>query len=374
MKFGFTTIILTIASVALMAGSRALAQSNDLRPFMSQSQVALALSYLQADEGESFASLGGVILSSNTQFGFSSSVQGLLQASLISRNGSSNYYRHNEFRALTDLYITQAVMLWQATTWASIQGGIIDQNAFDVPNIISGEAFPGLREGAAFHGVIVSFSLEAQQAIPGSNYTRRREEATTDGAARFFYERASLKLSYKPSFDVELRATHFLFESLGPDVALTSYYQGNTVNGRGDNAAFGTPFRGYEATVKTSLALSPQARLFARLTTSGNLEAEEGTNLGLYNEAGFLFDHDGVKSSLSAGSFETGADLTPASYNASSLGHNNRRGYFVKSRISPPSTPFYGELKYTYANELDDKPNQDTFEYVAVELGVQYAL
>lgn len=374
MKSGLLKIVLAIAGIGLAVGQRTMAQPEDMRPSVTQSRMSLALAYLQVDEGASFASLGSAILTNESEFLLSPSVKGRLEASLIRRSGSSNYYRHNEFSSLTDLYITEAVMAWQATTWGSIQGGIIDQDAFDVPNIISGEAFPGLKEGAAFHGDIISFSLEAQQSIPGSNYTRRREETAADGAARFFYERASLKLSFHQAFDVEFRASHFLFENLGPDVALTSYYQGNTVNGRGDSAAFATPFRGYEATVKTSLALSHQARLFARLTTSENLEAEEGTNHGSYSEAGFLFDHDGVKSSLSAGSFETGADLSPASYNASSLGHNNRRGYFVKSRISPPSTPFYGELKYTYAKELDDHPAQDTFEYVAAELGVQFAL
>lgn len=373
MTTSFKIQMITLLGIFAPLNASAFAQNTESLP-VTKTQVSFGLTALSIHEGPNYAKIGGANLNGHFETQLNPKLEVNADGSILTRSGASNYYRNNDYRPISDLVVSEVALTWTPFSETALKAGILDQNHFDVPNIIAGESFTATRESWGMTGDILGVSLEAQQAIPTSNYARNREGRVDDESANFFYERINLNLKPCERFNIGLRATHFAFNGLGPDLAQTAQYQGNSTTGRGDNASFLTPFQGYEATLRTDLQLSFDTRAFARLTASENLQADEGHNLGSYYEGGFQIGDQVNPTTFSVGWFETGADLTPAPFNNALLGHNNRKGYFAKGTVNFPDSPFYLSGMHVVAEELVDITTLEKFEAVSAEVGVRYAL
>jgi len=246
------------------------------------------------------------------------------------------------------------------------QGRTINNNV-----LISGNSFPGVSEVLRFKTNDFSFVLRAQQLIPYSQ-VENADLSEREPTPTFLTE--SLKLVW----DTEnLRASatggFYSYSKLPSTVADQSRVLGNSVIGDRINADFEYDFKGWFANFNFNTFLSPTLFFKFKALLVENLEAPERLNRGHDFSASLLYMNTKFWIGPYGGVFSLEPDVSPAFYNASVFGNNNRDGWYAGLNIFlREPTRMKLKLEYVDAKLLNPGALQENQKSIVLTLQTHF--
>lgn len=244
-------------------------------------------------------------------------------------------------------YLYEATLSWRAIDTAPVRfyltGGALDQSAFDAPLFLDRQAFPGAKETFVFgHSKVFEVRLWAQQTIPTSK-TLSTKTVDAEVTPSLYTETLQLKLQPFTNIKTEASITHFIFNNLPSGIAQESVIYGNSVDEIGPNTSrFKYRFEGLLARGEFQIDFTQGFAWNVQGYAIQNPGAPEGYRNGQYVQTGLKIGLPGeIDLQPVIGTFFVEDDAVPGFYNASSTGHNNRKGmnavlgaFFQRQRFS----------------------------------------
>ncbi|MCB0421237.1 MAG: hypothetical protein KDD61_09580 [Bdellovibrionales bacterium] len=248
--------------------------------------------------------------------------------------------------------------------------GALSQGHIGNSNLIDPKmSFPGLMQQVWWSGDAWVSKLTLQQVIPTSkslDVDRQEKERLPT----FYSETFSLLYKTKKWWEIEGSLTHFRFSNLPSVVAAKSGQLGNTINGEYNaNSQFLFEFNGLSASGGLCLCGFEAIQYYLGYSYLENLEADRGFSKGetLSLAVGIAGGNVVFKPKFTL--IYNESDSSPAYYNDSGRGHNNRQG--TESALSLEFTKLNFKLlaKYTSVDTINDDPFQDSLAttYVGLE-------
>jgi len=224
--------------------------------------------------------------------------------------------------------------------------------------LISGNPFAGVSEVLRLKAGDLGLTFRAQQTIPFSQ-VENAQLAEREQTPYFLSE--SLRLSYdKKNYKISATGGLFQFSELPSNVAAQSEILGNSTTGNGNVAEFDYDFKGWFSNLRLDAMLTSKVQLQLRGYLVQNLEAPDRLDRG-HDFKGAIGFH--TKNSLIQpyyGVFSLEPDVSPAFYNASAFGNNNRDGWYAGLQIFVKApTKLNVNLKYTKAELLNPNALQE---------------
>lgn len=256
--------------------------------------------------------------------------------------GSNNSTYIKEFAPEREVVLRKAYLEFIPVSFLQLKAGAINQQDYQSPLLLGGRAFIAAQEQLTLPvGDLQNITLRSQQAIPSNDTLTNRIGAVEGKPPQFMIHSLGLDLD-GDVLSLQVEASLWRYQSLPNSVAYYSRFMGNTVVGIGTDASrFYYNYYGKNASFKLGLF---QSSLF-NFQISGqwvtNDEAASGHDTGMMGSAGFGF----YGHRLSAHWLKNESDSSVAFYNASNLGHNNRKGYGV-SIEGPVNTVWNYSAKY----------------------------
>ena len=237
--------------------------------------------------------------------------------------------------------------------------------------LISENAFPGVSEVFKFNLGDVDVTLRAQQMIP---FSQVESAALAEREARPSFLSESLKLSWdSKNFRVSATGGLFKYSKLPSTVANQSQILGNTVTDNKNNAEFLYNFEGWFTNFSVSTYLSRKLLLQLKGFLVENKKAPERLNKGQEFSASLQFMGKTISSGPYFGVFSLEPDVSPAFYNASFFGNNNRDGWAIGLDVfvrKPSKLKF--RVEYISAELLNPNALQEDQESVVVTLQTHF--
>lgn len=220
--------------------------------------------------------------------------------------------------------------------------GALDQGALDAPLFVDKQAFPGAKETIILgNSKLYQFKLWASQTIPTSK-TLSTKTVDAEVTPSLFTETFEMNLHPVEELRVTAAITHFAFNNLPSAVAQESIIYGNTVEEVGPNTSrYKYRFEGLLARGEFQYNFTERLAVNIEGYASQNAAAPEGYRNAQYLRGGFEIGLPGdIDLHGNLISFFAEDDASPAFYNSSVFGHNNRKGmgasmtaYFQRQRF-----------------------------------------
>ncbi len=279
--------------------------------------------------------------------------------------------RFGEYTPVNGFKVREAIVRWTPIYNLGLEAGALGNNS-KMPNLISKGAFPGVSQFIRFKSKYFRAKFKALQAIPTSTTlsTRAIEKEETP---YFFTE--SFEVTVKPAKEFSLTGyvRHFSFVDLPSAVAQDSALQGNTVFEIGPNdSAFRYEFNGWAYGAESKVKLHRRFTLLGGIFIVTNSEAPEAFNQGQYTFGGARFNFKDVEISTVGDYFFTESDVTPAFYNSSAYGHNNRQGFGAKIGLKFKKLGFNLSMSYVEAQLINPTANQSDQRVLGIRLETLY--
>ncbi|PIP93039.1 MAG: hypothetical protein COW00_07245 [Bdellovibrio sp. CG12_big_fil_rev_8_21_14_0_65_39_13] len=240
--------------------------------------------------------------------------------------GSNNSTYIKEFAPQREVVLRKAYLEFLPVSFIQMKAGAINQQDYQSPLLLGGRAFVAAQEQLTIPiGELKNITLRSQQAIPSNDTLTNRIGAVEGKPPQFMIH--SLGADFDGDvISIQLEASLWRFQTLPNSVAYYSRFMGNTVVGIGTDASrFYYNYYGKNASFKIGLFESSPINFIFSGQWVRNDEAATGHDTGLMASGGLgLYGHR-----FSLHWLKNESDSSVAFYNASSLGHNNRKGYGV---------------------------------------------
>lgn len=251
-----------------------------------------------------------------------------------------------------------------------VQIGAVNQSYLQNELLVSRRrAFPGVKEEIVVGNKTAKFNFFAQQVVPTSR-SFNTERAEREKTPTLLTETAKLTWVPQELFETEVHVTHFRFNNLPSVIAFESGQLGNSI--RGDLAPesqFMYSFEGFSLGTEFCLCLSGAMKFRVGGKWLQNSQAPTTANRGqlLYLEPEIAWRDVAVRPRLST--FFNESDTSPAAYNSSYLGNNNRKGILAELVMEFKRYGFNIELEYVQSSLINNDPYQ--FDRQSVYLAVE---
>lgn len=238
------------------------------------------------------------------------------------QSNSSNDLESNSFG------ISEAAVYYRPLRYFELSAGALNQHGrINNPLLMSNRAFPGIEGKLRLSNTkkTVRLTIASEITVPTSQSleTNARQLEPTPF---FTAHTMNVRFSFFKRAQLESWITHFNFEDLPMTVAEKSGTMGNTVK---HQYYFKYPYEGVSLGSKTSFPLygeDLEANLAGRFLQ--NFNAPSGLNSGHELSGGLTVRvNKNVEVAPSVKYFRNEPDSSPAYYNSSEYGHNNRHGY-----------------------------------------------
>jgi hypothetical protein len=287
---------------------------------------------------------------------FNETLSARLGISLLLATGTYSNQYSNEGAAPSDFSLDEAAMIVTPHKLISFEGGVLPTKFASVPSLMDDIGYPGLRATSHFDLESNQIEIFAMEALPVSKTAAvKPADPGVTSTLTLAGIRASTNTGGKDPVTVRGGLTRFHFSGLGASSATDSQNLGNTIVAPGPQARFVYGFSGYEIGAEASYRIRN-----VTLKTSGafirNELAPNEKNRGYIYSGGTSIALGQIEFAGSLGYFYNESDTLPACYAASGRGSNNRFGQFAQITITDNQEHLSGFVKYTHANEIEDRP------------------
>lgn len=277
--------------------------------------------------------------------------------------------RANNFIFLKEsalFFRTPGLLTPEKPFWMKLSIGAINQrnflNKFDI--MMSQRALPGLEQIFKYQHTYAldksfGFDLRSFQGVPASqslNLNFNEKESTPlylNANLELFIKDMSPKFGYRVGFNYGV----FDYSTLPSVIANESRLYGNSVSDFGPNAEFDYDFKGWYGGWRAVVSV-PKFEFAPYVKIVTNSAAPDGQNQGQMAGATFRHHDKHLNTwSIHPFTFFNEKDASVASYNSSSLGHNNREGYGIHLAYNIKKRGLKFEAQYTYSDIIEENGN-----------------
>lgn len=321
------------------------------------------------DSSQIFAS----VLKTNLQYRFLEEVTFFGTFSYFFQTGTSQS-RYGDLSPnsgvfVDDAYVNVAVIGKETLT---VEVGALSQGrTIRNPIFINGSAFPGVSEVLRLGSGNIEVALRAQQLIP---FSQTQEVELVETEENPSLQTQSLMLKYQDDQD-KLRLVFGLFDysTLPSTVANASRILGNTVNGQNLNAEFEYDFKGWFGNLEYDTIVFDRVKFEVNAHLLENTEAADRLNRGQEFSGGIGLLGNRAHYFVGGGIFSIEADASPAFYNSSTLGNNNRDGWFGEIILEMRQyEDVRVSLKYVDSEVLNENVFQEDQQYYAIGIETKF--
>lgn len=302
-------------------------------------------------------------------------LKGEFEMSLFVMTGSLTNRYTDEGAAPNGFMLGRALVEVTPVSWAFVQAGVLDVSFSSLLSTWDNQGFPGLKEGLVAKGDNFEATLWASQTVPTSS---TKEVKSSEDGINTQLQLVGVTLSNDPDdkkdFKVKANATHFQFKNLTTSAATDSQYLGNTVTPVGSQARFVYEFEGNEFAALVGFKLGQRWKMEFSGSELRNTAAPEQLNKAQYVQGKISYLTNGPQLGLTVGSFANESDTLPASFTAARFANNNRFGYTVKFDSNWEKDKITTFVRYTRANEIEDKPFSADRQTISIGLEAAYEL
>lgn len=249
-----------------------------------------------------------------------------LEASIIAggvlETGSNESLFVDEFKPRQDLVLKEASVSYSPFEALSIEVGALNQSRYNSPLLLTDTAFVSAKESLNFKISDYSFGFFLSQAVPSNHFLTNRLGSVDEGAPSLLIEGISMHLAGDLMF-FKTQVMRYKFNNLSSNVAYNSQFLGNSTRGStASTTAFLYDYQGYNLVFEIGFNIGENSALNFKGQYLYNDKAPDSRNTGTL---GGLTLEIG-QFSLSGEYFKNESDSSPAFYNSSTYGHNDRDG------------------------------------------------
>lgn len=270
------------------------------------------------------------------------------------------------------LRMKEAVILFEPLEFTTFGAGAINQTRVRSPLLLNDKTFPGFFQQVRFGDKKNGVGFEMQEVIPTSksfNSQRAEKEklpmlytATVAGAWT-----PTEVLTLKPQL------TYFQFQDLPSRVAMESAIYGNSIEPGGiTNAQFKYDFAGTVMSLESDLNINRNLTVVGGYQVLTNNRAPRAFNTGRLGSLGFKTKIGEMELKPSYLVFYNESDSSPAIYNESKLGHNNREGWGARLDLDFKRYGFNIRSEYFDSDVVNSNTNQSRQQYFSISLETTY--
>lgn len=283
--------------------------------------------------------------------------------------------RFGEMSARSSIWLAEGYLQGTVGSVLTLRGGVINQGIWDMTQINDGAAFPGLLEKIKF-GDDYYIELMAGQSIPVAHDDMATRTTGAEPTPAFMVE--SLKIGLEPKdawLTVNAFGGHWAYHNLPNKVAGDSEVGGNNlIEIDNKTKQFKYRFEGWFAGTSGQLNFTKRTNLEAHLQISQNTQAPEA--YGASQIAGGSLTV-GLPSNVDLRSgvdfFFAESDASPAYYNSTAFGHNNRNGLAVSLSANFKDHGFKVSGLFTDADVINPHPLQERQQLYILKFETNYA-
>lgn len=292
---------------------------------------------------------------------------------LVSLVGGRSLARFGDDVPDTGIWLKEALIDWKPLSFFILHGGVVNQAYLQAPLLISSRGLPGALEELTFPGDLASLNIRAEQTIPTSK-SLSTHAVDQEETPNFFAETLSLKTRISKAVDSEIYGSHYMFRNLPSQVAFDSAVYGNTVAEQGTaTARFAYDFNGWLAGINGNIQFSKGAKFKTGFQWLQNASAPTAFKDGqiLFAESEFSVS-DALALAPRVENFYNESDTSPAFYNDSDYGHNNRQGFGGQLDLIFKKSGFKIGGQYIDADVINPSRNQSRQQYFMIRLETDY--
>ncbi len=253
-----------------------------------------------------------------------------LEASVIAggvlETGSNESLFVDEFKPRQDLVLKEASLSYSPIEALQIEAGALNQSRYDSPLLLTETPFVSARESINFKLADYSFGLFLSQAVPSNHFLTNRLGSVDEGAPSLLIEGITMHLAGDLMF-FKTQIMRFKFNNLSSNVAYNSQFLGNSTRGVSPSTtAFLYDYEGYNIVMEMGFNIGESSSLIFNGQYLYNDKAPDGRNTGYL--ASLTLEMGQLR--LTGSYFTNESDSSPAFYNSSTYGHNDREGQGIE--------------------------------------------
>jgi hypothetical protein len=322
-----------------LTGSTALGLSGnqseaiDERPYKPTGKVTFSLYSRQTEDSLSRSHQGTTIINPEFSARYDDYISLSLELAGLFGSGNASNFWTDDGKAPNTILLHEAAAKINVHKNAFIKAGALKATLNPLSSIMPvtfGGAFMGVQEEWQIGADDSNITLGAFQAIPSSGTVSKR--IYDDGTQAYFLSQTvGSKLKVSSGTEIKAAATRYQFENLSTNVAVDSYFLGNSLTafeGSSKSFRFRHGFMGTESAVTVKHEINKH-ELFLFASMIVNDQAPDGKNKG--NMVGgsikASFGNYAIRPSYTR--FNYDADVSPAVYSTTTARFQNREGYRV---------------------------------------------
>ena len=282
--------------------------------------------------------------------------------------------RFGDFKPSNSLAINEARLSWNPLSFFSLHSGAINQKHLNAPLLVSSKAFPAIVEELHWKSKVSYARLRLQQAIPSSS-TLSTKAVSKENTPSFYTESLILGQRVSSHLTLEGFITHYQFSDLPNTVIEQSSIYGNSIVFIGPNSPQNRFVYGFNGLVYGGHLLS-QISSSMEFKLSGyileNRLAPTAYRLGREIASEVTYTKAQKTYSLKASSFFNESDSSPAFYNSSKYGHNNRNGYSLELAVAFNDHGFKIKGGYSHSGLINPSHIQEDQAHYFIHLETLY--
>ena len=295
------------------------------------------------------------------------------QASLNLGTGRSQS-RFGDIAPVNSISLSEAYIFWKPLSFLRFHVGALNQNYLNTPLLVDQRAFPAIMTQLRWKKNKFSSKIILQKALPSSITlsTRAIEKEPTP-----VFETQTLNLKFPLTAKILAHGfiTHYKFKNLPNTVIEESHFYGNTIYYLGKGSLvnqFFYPFVGftYGGHLQTRFGKSLRIDLGGYIIE--NTKAPASYKFGQEIFSKIKYKKNDHIYSLKLNSFFNESDTSPAFYNSSHLGHNNRQGYSIALGFKQKEMGFNIFAGYTKSYLINPSSVQEDQSYYFAKLETEY--
>ena len=364
-KFLFLNTFLVMPLMAVESSSTT-ELSDTAKPVKSKLSYVFNFSTKTASYSEGEDNSSQVQLGFSPQLTFKFTPSFIINADTTMNLSSSRVQSRYSNESNNNFVLNELSMNYIPTEYATFSLGALNQSHLNSPFLVSGISFPGV--AARIEKKINSLTLgyKGQNLIPTStsfDSDRTNKEETPNLLTQGVFAKYDLSNSIR----LGGQANYFSFNNLPSIVAYDSKRLGNTVTGvaTGDSH-FANNFSGLSVSSYANIDYNKNIEQNLSISIVENSQTESGNNRAQMIETNLSFKTKSVDYIPGVGVFYAEPDVSPAYYNTSLLGHNNREGIKYSLRAVFKKINLAVQANYVDAKVINESIYQD--DLTAVEL------
>lgn len=266
-----------------------------------------------------------------------------LEASVIAggvlETGSNESLFVDEFKPRQDLVLKEASLSYSPLEALRLEAGALNQGRYESPLLLTDTAFVSAKETLLFKFSDYSFGFFLSQAVPSNHFLTNRLGSVDEGAPSLLIEGITMHLAGDLMF-FKTQLMRYKFNNLSSNVAYNSQFLGNSTRGSSPSTtAFLYDFEGYNAVIEIGFNIGEDSSVLFKGEYLYNDKAPDGRNTGYLGALTLEIN----QFSITGEYFKNESDSSPAFYNSSTYGHNDRDGFGVALAwsISKEATSLY---------------------------------